>query len=607
MMDLTPLDVRKKKGDFRRGIRGYEQAQVDDFLELVADRMEVLVREASSVGDRIARLEQQVAEYRDREKALTEALVSAQQMREDIRTQSTREVELLRKQAEQEADRIRSDAIHMREREEQSLEGLRSRQFQFLASYRKYLEQELSELAAMAQGFEMHNGGSPRGPALHAGTGARATPPPFELPAAALPPASAPVTASGPAESFRDTTGPVAGQAAERAQTPVTGSYAAPSAPFAPASPEAPRQTERAVTPPAAESHELAADSTTSDVRAAAQLAEDASEAQLEEALARWEPELGPEPEPRAPVVEPDESEDEESGLESADGAGLEFESTDEDDLLLSADDEVAATAAQSGVEPVESEEEVDLAFLEFGEDDVAEAEDPAVAAAAAATMERDVSAAMVDSDSDLIDIGTALGDELDEIELPMDAITGVAEPTQDEAEAAIEAAFDFDAGDLDGVSETQMSGPRVSEPPSAEAAEADDDRAADIDFVDSLLMDAESVFEEEPSGESLDAVPAASSAEASADPFGDTEFDDIAAEDDRPDDYRQEIDEDANGADPDLIDLDSFRGFSKYEPPAPSTGDVSSLTLHPMFFEEEPSELDVEEHEESRRDHWSS
>jgi hypothetical protein len=33
----------------------------------------------------------------------------------------------------------------------------------------------------------------------------------------------------------------------------------------------------------------------------------------------------------------------------------------------------------------------------------------------------------------------------------------------------------------------------------------------------------------------------------------------------------------------------------------------VSSLTLHPMFFEEEPSELDVEEHEESRRDHWSS
>jgi cell division initiation protein len=158
MMELTPLDVRKKKGDFRRGLRGYEPGVVDDFLDLVADRMEKLVREVASNSEKVARLEQQVTEYRDREKALTEALVTAQEMREEIRAQSAREVELLRRQAEQEAETIRGDAVRAREREEHALNALRAKQLQFLASYRTFLEQELSELAAHARALGMQAG-----------------------------------------------------------------------------------------------------------------------------------------------------------------------------------------------------------------------------------------------------------------------------------------------------------------------------------------------------------------------------------------------------------------------------------------------------------------
>ena len=108
MIDLTPLDVRKKKGDFRRGLRGYEPQQVDDFLDVVADRLDALVREHQAFGDQVRRLEQQVAEYREREKALTEALVTAQEMREEMRAQVAREADLSRRTAEQDADRIRA-------------------------------------------------------------------------------------------------------------------------------------------------------------------------------------------------------------------------------------------------------------------------------------------------------------------------------------------------------------------------------------------------------------------------------------------------------------------------------------------------------------------
>src|SRR5690606_31379193 len=158
MIDLTPLEVRKKKGDFRRGIRGYDPPQVDEFLDLVADRLEQLVRESLAMKDRVARLEQQVTDYRDREKALTEALVTAQEMREEVRSQVAREADLARRQAEQDVEKIRARASQVREQEEAMLRRLRKRQLQFVQTYRAFLEREMSDLASIADALEMNEG-----------------------------------------------------------------------------------------------------------------------------------------------------------------------------------------------------------------------------------------------------------------------------------------------------------------------------------------------------------------------------------------------------------------------------------------------------------------
>jgi cell division initiation protein len=154
MIDLTPLDVRKKKGDFRRGIRGYETPQVDDFLELVADRLAAVVRENAEMSERLKRLDQQLAEFKHREKALTDALVSAQTMREEIRSRSTREGDEVRRKAEEDAARIVSEAEEVRRREESLLEGLRARQLNFLSGYRAFLERELGDLQSQAIAIE---------------------------------------------------------------------------------------------------------------------------------------------------------------------------------------------------------------------------------------------------------------------------------------------------------------------------------------------------------------------------------------------------------------------------------------------------------------------
>jgi len=158
MIDLTPLEVRKKKEDFRRALRGYEPVDVDTFLELVADRMEQLVRENLALSEKAGRLEEEIAAYRERERALTDALVSAQEMREELRKQAARDAEELRRAAEAEAERLRGGMLQALQREETALREIRARRAQLLQKYRAMLERELSELGVLMQTLEMEEG-----------------------------------------------------------------------------------------------------------------------------------------------------------------------------------------------------------------------------------------------------------------------------------------------------------------------------------------------------------------------------------------------------------------------------------------------------------------
>jgi cell division initiation protein len=157
MIDLTPLDVRKKRGDFRRGIRGYDAEEVDQFLSLVSERMEELVRENLELKERVERLGQQVDAQEGREHAVKEALVTAQELRDEIREQARHEADLIRREAEMEAKTIRRDAEQAAERLEEAssrrledgrreLRELSRARLRFLRNMRGLLERELDAL-----------------------------------------------------------------------------------------------------------------------------------------------------------------------------------------------------------------------------------------------------------------------------------------------------------------------------------------------------------------------------------------------------------------------------------------------------------------------------
>ena len=143
---LTPLDVRRY--EFPTVLRGYDKVRVDDFREQLAAELERLTRANADLDTKARNFHEQLRAFRERDKALNDALVSAQQLRGDIREQAEREAQLVVREARAEADRsveqARADARRLAE-EVQSLERMRRAQ---LAQLRALVERQLAEVAA---------------------------------------------------------------------------------------------------------------------------------------------------------------------------------------------------------------------------------------------------------------------------------------------------------------------------------------------------------------------------------------------------------------------------------------------------------------------------
>jgi cell division initiation protein len=155
MIDLTPLEVRQKKGDFRRALRGYDAELVDDFLDLVADRMEDLVRENLSLREAARSARDDLAAYRQKEQALSDALMAAQKLRDDTRQHAEKEGELLLREARQAAQAVREEAARQIVREEEALRQVRARRAQLVESFRRLLERELAQLSVIEETLEL--------------------------------------------------------------------------------------------------------------------------------------------------------------------------------------------------------------------------------------------------------------------------------------------------------------------------------------------------------------------------------------------------------------------------------------------------------------------
>jgi DivIVA domain-containing protein len=147
VFNLTPLDVRKQ--EFRKSLRGYETEGVEDFRVRVADALERAIRDRSVLEERVSALTEHLRVFREREKAMNEALVAAQQLRQDSRAAAEREGQVIVREAASEAKRLLDEA-RSAESAVQVKMAETERQFQqYVGGFRALLERQLAELRAL--------------------------------------------------------------------------------------------------------------------------------------------------------------------------------------------------------------------------------------------------------------------------------------------------------------------------------------------------------------------------------------------------------------------------------------------------------------------------
>ena len=143
---LTPLDVRRF--DFGTQMRGYDKTRVDQFRDQVADELERLTRLNQDLEAKAKGFHEQLRAFRERDKALNEALVSAQQLRSEIRDQADREAQLILREARAEGDRLVDAAREDIRRLAGEVEQLERTRRSFLTQLRSLVERQLHDIDA---------------------------------------------------------------------------------------------------------------------------------------------------------------------------------------------------------------------------------------------------------------------------------------------------------------------------------------------------------------------------------------------------------------------------------------------------------------------------
>jgi cell division initiation protein len=123
-MGLTPLDIQKMR--FNRKLRGYDRAEVEEFLGLVAEELTSRLVYIEKLQRETQYYQQRIKDAEAREEQLHQMLVRAQKVAEEVTSNAQREAQLVLQQASHDADRIVSQAIDQSTRIESNISELRA-------------------------------------------------------------------------------------------------------------------------------------------------------------------------------------------------------------------------------------------------------------------------------------------------------------------------------------------------------------------------------------------------------------------------------------------------------------------------------------------------
>lgn len=141
LVPLTPLDIHNK--EFARSFRGYDEDEVNEFLDQVIKDYEMVIREKKDLKEKVEQLNEKLGHFTNIETTLNKSILIAQETAEEVRGNATKESKLIIKEAEKNADRIINEALNKSRRIAMDVEELKKQAKVFRTRLKMLVEAQL--------------------------------------------------------------------------------------------------------------------------------------------------------------------------------------------------------------------------------------------------------------------------------------------------------------------------------------------------------------------------------------------------------------------------------------------------------------------------------
>lgn len=140
-MPLTPLDIHNK--EFARSFRGYDEDEVNEFLDQVIKDYEMVIREKRELEDRLKDLQERLSHFNNIEETLNKSIIVAQEAAEEVKQNAQKEAKLIVREAEKNADRIVNESLSKARKIALEIEDLKKQSKVFRNRFKMLVEAQL--------------------------------------------------------------------------------------------------------------------------------------------------------------------------------------------------------------------------------------------------------------------------------------------------------------------------------------------------------------------------------------------------------------------------------------------------------------------------------
>jgi cell division initiation protein len=136
-MRITPMDIEQQ--EFSKSFRGYNEEEVDDFLDKIVKDYEELINENVRLNEEIERMQEKLKEFGEIEETLRSALLNAQKSAEEMKGRVESEAKIIIEKAELEAKSLKQQVFQKEDLAKNEIENLRRYKYNFKEKFKSML------------------------------------------------------------------------------------------------------------------------------------------------------------------------------------------------------------------------------------------------------------------------------------------------------------------------------------------------------------------------------------------------------------------------------------------------------------------------------------